>query len=52
MRSEFFKVVVATVRKSGREPCEQLARLQAFRFAQATLFEEALLEQSFASRVA
>ena len=28
-RSEFFKIVVATVRKSGREPRERLARLQA-----------------------
>ena len=52
MRSEFFKVVVATVHKSRRKPRERLTHLQAFRFARATLFEEALLERTFASRVA
>ena len=33
MRSEFFKIVVAAARKSGREPRERLTRLQAFGFA-------------------
>ena len=51
-RSEFSKVVVATVCKSGREPRERLTRLQASRFAQAMLFGEALLERTFASHVA
>ena len=32
-RSEFFKVVVTTVRKHGRKPREWLTRLQAFRLA-------------------
>ena len=41
-----------TVHKSGCEPRERLTHLQAFRFAQAMLFEEALLEWTFASCVA
>ena len=52
MRSEFSKVVVVTIRKSGREPREWLTRLQASRFARATLFGEALLKRTFASCVA
>ena len=31
--------IVAAVRRSGREPRERLARLRAFGFARATLFE-------------
>ena len=48
-RSEFHKIVVAAARKSGREPCERLTRLQAF---VSDTVGEALLERALASRVA
>ena len=50
-RDEFFKIVVAAVRKSGREPRERLTRLQVFRFCVSDAVGEALLERALASSV-